>query len=73
MINQAKPTFRHRRNIDGFIDSICCDCLLTVASAEVEHQLAQYDEAHVCDPHRLHQLSADRSRGTLVSRGHDAQ
>ena len=41
MIHQAKPTFRHKHNIGGALDSICCKCALTVASATVEHQLAQ--------------------------------
>jgi len=73
MTYQAHPTFRHRHNIGGGIDSICCVCALTVASAAVEEQLNQCEETHVCDPRRLHQLSADRSRSSLVGRSQDAQ
>jgi hypothetical protein len=58
---QMKPTFRHRHKKDGVIDSICCECLLTVASASVENGLAQSEEAHVCNPVRLRQLRSDLS------------
>ncbi len=61
MFFQTKPTFRHRHNKDGVIDSICCECLLTVASASIEYGLAQYEEAHVCNPVRLRQLRSDLS------------
>jgi hypothetical protein len=73
MSYQAKPTFRHRHNAGGVIDSVCCECIVTVASATVEHQLTRYEEAHVCDPNRLHQLGADRSRLSPIGRSHDAQ
>ena len=59
---QTKPTFRHRHSGDGVIDSICSECLLTVASARIEFGLIRDEEAHVCDPVRLHRLRADRSR-----------
>lgn len=59
---QAKPTFPHRHNRDGVIDSICSDCLLTIASSHVERELYRVEEAHVCDPLRIHQLWADPSR-----------
>jgi hypothetical protein len=73
MINQAKPTFRHRRNRDGVIDSICCECLLTVASTVVEQGLAQPEQAHVCDPVRLHQLRADLSGHSSLNSSHGSQ
>jgi hypothetical protein len=62
MTFQAQPTFPHRHNRDGVIDSICSRCFVTIASAEVESELAQYERSHVCDPIRLYQLSADPSR-----------
>lgn len=31
MTYQEKPSFPHRYNKDGVIDSICSECLLTVA------------------------------------------
>jgi hypothetical protein len=61
MTYQEKPAFRHRYQDSG-IDSVCCECLLTVASARVEHQLASYEEAHVCDP-----LDLDHLRVRLVA------
>jgi hypothetical protein len=67
MTYQAKPTFPHRHNKDGVIDSICSECLLTVASVRVEGELAQHEEAHVCNPLRLHLLGADPLRRSLVS------
>jgi hypothetical protein len=66
MFYQAKPTFRHRHNRDGVIDSICCECLLTVASASIEFGLTPREETHVCDPIRLYQLRADPSRRIAV-------
>jgi hypothetical protein len=44
------------------VDSICSDCLVTIASAKDEDALAQLERAHVCDPVRLYQLGADPSR-----------
>ena len=59
---QTKPTFRHRQNRDGVIDSICYECLVTVASARIEYGLVHNEEAHVCDPVRIYQLFTDPSR-----------
>ena len=67
MTYQAKPTFPHRYNKDGTIDSICSECLLTVATVRVERELMQHEEVHVCNPLRLHQLRADPFRRSLVS------
>jgi hypothetical protein len=72
MTYQTKPTFPHRHNKDGIIDSICSECLLTVASVRVERELAQYEEAHVCSPLRLRLLGADPSRRSMVGRCHGA-
>jgi hypothetical protein len=65
MTYQAKPRFPHRHNKDGVIDSICSECLLTVASVRLDRELAKYEEAHVCDPIRLYQLGADPIRRSL--------
>ena len=62
MFYQAKPTFRHRQNRDGVIDSICYECLVTVATARIEYGLLQNEQAHVCDPVRIYQLFTDPSR-----------
>jgi hypothetical protein len=55
MTHQAKLKFPHRHNVDGVIDSICRECFLTVASVSIEHELAQHEKAHVCNPVRLSQ------------------
>jgi hypothetical protein len=49
------------------VDSICSDCLVTIASAKDEDELARLEQAHVCDPVRLYQLGADPSRRYLIS------
>ncbi len=35
MTYQADPTFPHRHNRDGIVDSICSECLMTIASTIV--------------------------------------
>ena len=67
MTYQAKPTFPHRHNKDGTVDSICNECLLTVATVSVERELTQHEEAHECNPGRLCQLGADPFRRSLLS------
>jgi hypothetical protein len=67
MFYQVKPTFSHRHNGDGVTDSICSECLMSVATARVEHGLTQHEVAHVCDPVRLYQLFADPSRRSIAA------
>jgi hypothetical protein len=67
MFYQAKPTFRHRQSRDGVIDSVCCECLRTVASARIEYGLIQNEQVHVCDPVRVYQLWADPSRRSIAA------
>ena len=43
--------FRHRHNVDGIIDSICCECFATVASVRIESELTDMEEAHECVGH----------------------
>ena len=42
--------FVHRRNKDGSFDSICPQCLLTIATCQTEDALAKIESAHTCDP-----------------------
>lgn len=70
MTDPARPTFPHRHNKDGVIDSICSECLVTVASIAVERELMQYEDSHVCDPRRLYQLGVDRSRRASLERSY---
>jgi hypothetical protein len=67
MAHQVRPTFPHRHNRNGIVDSICSDCLVTIASAKDEDELARLEQAHVCDPVRLYQLGADPSRRFQIS------
>jgi hypothetical protein len=41
--------FTHRKNSDGTVDSICRECLTTVAVEHVESMLSQREREHVCD------------------------
>jgi hypothetical protein len=41
--------YPHRRNRDGSFDSICPTCYATVARSKPEAELAEIDEAHICD------------------------
>jgi hypothetical protein len=67
MTNQERPTFPHRHNRDGIVDSICSECLVTIASTMNERDLERQERAHICDPLRLYQLGADPGRRSLIS------
>lgn len=67
MTYQANPRYAHRHHRNGIIDSICSECLLTIASARDEVDLARHERSHLCDPVHLYQLSADPSRRSLSS------
>lgn len=49
----ALPTriqfFTHRKNADGTVDSICRQCLTTVAIEHLESMLCQREREHICD------------------------
>ncbi len=62
MFHQTKPAFRHRHNRDCVIESICSECLVTVATASNEYGLLRNEQSHVCDPLRIHKLIADQAR-----------
>ena len=49
MTSQTAPFFPHRRNRDGSFNSICLECLATVASHMTEEELREQDKQHVCD------------------------
>ncbi len=42
--------FAHRSNLDGTKDSICCQCIVTVATVYDEGELLRYEQQHICDP-----------------------
>jgi hypothetical protein len=56
------PFFPHRRKRDGSFDSICLKCLLTIANARNEADLATHDRRHVCAPSILSQRAFDRAQ-----------
>lgn len=41
--------FTHRKNSDGTVDSICRQCLTTVAIEHLESMLHQRERANRCD------------------------
>ena len=41
--------FTHRKNTDGTVDSVCRQCLTTVAIERLEAMLIQREREHVCD------------------------
>lgn len=49
--------FQYRHNRDGSHDTICCDCCVTVGSANDESELAAHEDAHKCAPVPLYQTS----------------
>lgn len=52
-MNRQEYNFAHRANEDGTIDSICRECLATVATSQWEADLEKAEQAHVCDPAEL--------------------
>lgn len=50
MPEQNRPEFVRRPNTDRTVDSICTNCLVTVASSASELVLDRAEKAHVCDP-----------------------
>jgi hypothetical protein len=48
MAVQIGPIFPHRLNPDGYFDSICPTCFLTVSAKRNETELAMDESNHVC-------------------------
>jgi hypothetical protein len=55
-LSPLQSVFAHRNNPDGTIDSICRECLLTIASSQWEADLERAESSHKCDPHRVEEL-----------------
>lgn len=49
----SPPTFTHRQNRDGTIESICHACFVTVRTSFWESELEQAEKSHACDPKLL--------------------
>ena len=70
MVLPLPPLFPHRRNKDGSFDSICLKCLLTIANARIEADLAKCEKYHDCIPSILFQrLSTARTE--IVGTSHE--
>jgi hypothetical protein len=53
MAHYARAHFPHRHNPDGSFDSICIECLQTIATRIEEVDLAQQESVHICDEFSL--------------------
>ena len=62
MAHLAYPLFPHRHNADGSFDSICTECLATVATRKTEDELYLAELSHVCDPLRHCHVNSGRTR-----------
>jgi hypothetical protein len=69
MVLTLPPRYPHRQNRDGSFDSICLKCLLTIATARNEADLAKYDKNHICIPSVLSQRAFDRAHERTGSYG----
>jgi hypothetical protein len=49
MKGEKSSQFYHRLNADGTIDSICLNCFLTAAKADIGSDLQELESAHQCD------------------------
>jgi hypothetical protein len=61
MADRLIAFYPHRRNKDGSYDSICLNCLLTVASGKSEAELIKLDTQHVCAFSTLSQRTFHRN------------
>ena len=41
--------YTHRKRRDGYYDSICMSCFMTVAEGTTEAILVEKEKAHICD------------------------
>jgi hypothetical protein len=64
MLLPLPPLFPHRRNNDGSFDSICLKCLLTIANAGSEADLAKPEMYHICNFSIIFQRAFDRAHET---------
>lgn len=56
----ATPSFAHRHNRNGTIDSICKNCFVTVATSNWEFALEPKELAHICDQAALEKYHGRR-------------
>jgi hypothetical protein len=66
----AGAKFAHRSNRNGTTDTICRECLATVATATWEAELERAEHAHACDPGMLRQFKKPALQGARASMAH---
>jgi hypothetical protein len=49
--------FAHRKNLDGTIDTICRQCIATVATVNDESELLRHEQQHICNPVQVERFS----------------
>jgi hypothetical protein len=68
MFARTKSTYANRNNQEGLHESICSDCLATVASVSNARELTSKEAAHVCSPVRMSQLTERWNAHAVESR-----
>lgn len=53
MAKSPRTPFVHKLNFDRSYDSVCTNCCVTVAKAEIETDLRKLEDAHICSPFAL--------------------
>ena len=53
--------YPHRTNPNGTIDSVCPDCLITIATSTWEAELEYAEASHICENERLAYFERQRS------------
>lgn len=63
----AGAKFAHRSNRNGTTDTICRQCLATVATATWEAELERAEHRHACDPGMLQHFKKSSRQETRTS------
>jgi hypothetical protein len=56
MVTARVPHSPHRHNQNGIWESICSECILTVANAKLETELETEEKDHVCEGPELQRI-----------------
>ena len=66
MMTSLRPEFYpHRRKLDGSFDSICLNCLATIATSTDETELEAREKEHVCSKYLSRRSREDSSPSVL--------
>ena len=61
-------SFAHRHKLDGSYDSICKDCVRTIANSRDELDLDKPEQEHVCQGLNLDSIFYDRTKDLNLSK-----